>query len=174
MTFMWWDANMKPGDLVSAKPGFRTFHIMFPDGICRMMAYEFEIIGPEKSGEDDYNNQKGDNQMRYYPKKATGFEIDSDVAEKLGLLEQWEEWDGEQYDSEFGYEFEEKYGVSPSRVITFEDTRGGEVSGLTGFNDGSTYVLFDVDEEGEVWDKLLEVLDENGIELQSGSWSQLG
>ena len=30
---------------------FRTFHVMFPDGICRMMAYEFEIIGPEKSGE---------------------------------------------------------------------------------------------------------------------------
>ena len=112
--------------------------------------------------------------MRYYPKKATGFEIDSDVAEKLGLLEQWEEWDGEQYDSEFGYEFEDKYGVTPSRVITFEDTRGGEVSGLTGFSDGSTYVLFDVDEEGEAWDKLLETLDENSIELQSGSWSQLG
>jgi hypothetical protein len=48
------------------------------------------------------------------------------------------------------------------------------VSGLTGFSDGSTYVLFDVDEEGEAWDKLLETLDENSIELQSGSWSQLG
>jgi hypothetical protein len=200
---MWWDANMKPGDLVSAKPGFRTFHvspcgvivdetlstapprfwlgdafrtfhIMFPDGICRMMAYEFEIIGPEKSGEDDYNNQKGDNQMRYYPKSAVGFEINMTVAETLGLLEQWEEWDGEQFDSEFGYEFEEKYGVTPSRVITFEDSRGGEISGLTGFTNGSTYVLFDEDESGEAWDKLVEIIEQSDITLEDGSWSQLG
>jgi hypothetical protein len=168
-------------EILSASPGlflsgdmFRTFHIMFPDRICRMMTYEFEIISPEKSGEDDYNNQKGDNQMRYYPKSAVGFEINNTVAETLGLLEQWEEWDGEQYDSEFGYEFEEKHGVTPSRVVTFEDSRGGEISGLTGFTTGSTYVLFDEDESGEAWDKLVETLEENDIELEEGSWSQLG
>jgi hypothetical protein len=112
--------------------------------------------------------------MRYYPKSAVGFEINNTVAENLGLLEQWEEWDGEQFDSEFGYEFEEKHGVTPSRVITFEDSRGGEISGLTGFTNGSTYVLFDEDESGEAWDKLVETLEENDIELEDGSWSQLG
>ena len=194
---------MKPGDLVRVKTGyghpdvspygvivdellstasvrfpsgdmFRTFHVMFPDGICRMMAYEFEIIGPEKSGEDDYNNQKGDSQMRYYPKRAVGFEINMTVAETLGLLEQWAEWDGEQFDSEFGYEFEEKHGVKPVRVITFTDSRGGEISGLTGFANGSTYVLFDENERGMAWEKLIELLEENDIELEDGSWSQLG
>jgi hypothetical protein len=111
--------------------------------------------------------------MRYYPKSAVGFEINMTVAEELGLLEQWEEWDGEQYDSEFGYEFEEKYGVTPARVITFEDSRGGEISGLTGFTSGATYVLFDEDESGDDWDKLVEILEEKGITLEDGSWSQL-
>ena len=112
--------------------------------------------------------------MRYYPKRAVGFEINNDVAENLGLLEQWEEWDGEQFDSEFGYEFEEKHGVTPSRVITFEDSRGGEISGLTGFTNGATYVLFDEDESGDAWDKLLALLEEKGVDLDTGSWSQMG
>lgn len=112
--------------------------------------------------------------MRYYPKRAVGFEINMSVAETLGLLEQWEEWDGEQFDSEFGYEFEEKHGVTPVRVITFTDSRGGEISGLTGFANGSTYVLFDENERGVAWEKLIELLEENDIDLEDGSWSQLG
>lgn len=192
---------MKRGDLVKVRPGYRSFNvspygviidetpdirafasddvfrsvkITSLDGVYRMMAYEFEVIGPEKSGEDDYNNQKGDDQMRYYPKRAVGFEINMSVAETLGLLEQWEEWDGEQFDSEFGYEFEEKHGVTPTRVITFTNSRGGEISGLEGFANGSTYVLFDENERGESWEKLLELLEENDVELEDGSWSQLG
>ena len=112
--------------------------------------------------------------MRYYPKSAVGFEINMVVAEKLDLLEQWEEWDGEWYDSNFGYEFEEKYGVTPIAVIEFQERKGGEISGLTGFANGSTYVLFDEDEGEEAWDKLVKTLEEKGIELDEGSWSQLG
>lgn len=112
--------------------------------------------------------------MRYYPKSAVGFEINNTVAETLGLLEQWEEWDGEWYDSNFGYEFEEKYGVAPTAVIEFRERKGSEISGLTGFANDSTYVLFDEDEEGEAWEKLVEVLEENDIALEDGSWSQLG
>lgn len=60
---------MKPGDLVKVRPGYRSFNISpygviidetpdvrasvkitLLDGVYRMMAYEFEIIGPEKSG----------------------------------------------------------------------------------------------------------------------------
>jgi hypothetical protein len=29
---------------------FRTFHVAFPDGVYRMMAYEFEIVGAENPG----------------------------------------------------------------------------------------------------------------------------
>lgn len=112
--------------------------------------------------------------MRYYPKSAVGFEMNLVVAEKLELLDQWEEWDGEWYDSNFGYEFEEKYGVTSTAVIEFQERKGGEISGLTGFTNDTTYVLFDEDESGEAWDKLLALLDEKGIELEEGSWAQLG
>jgi hypothetical protein len=112
--------------------------------------------------------------MRYYPKSAVGFEINLVVAEKLDLLDQWEEWDGEWFDSNFGYEFEDKYGVMPLRVTEFHEKKGGEISGLTGFANGSTYVLFDDEESGEARDKLVEILEEKGIELEEGSWSELG
>ena len=29
---------------------FRTFHVTFPDGVYRMMAYEFEVITAENTG----------------------------------------------------------------------------------------------------------------------------
>ena len=112
--------------------------------------------------------------MRYYPKRAVGFEINLAVAEKLELVDPWEEWDGEWYDSNFGYDFEEKYGVAPIGVIEFKERKGGEISGLTGFANDTTYVLFDEDESGEAWDKLVAALEEKGIELEEGSWAQLG
>jgi hypothetical protein len=111
--------------------------------------------------------------MRYYPKTAKGFKIDDDVAETLGLLEEWQDWDGEQYDSDFAYAFEDKWGVYPYRVITFEESRGGEISGLTGFDNGETYILFEDGEEGESWDALMETLDDGSIVLEEGKWSQL-
>ena len=111
--------------------------------------------------------------MRYYPKSAVGFEMNLAVADKLDMIDQWEEWDGEWYDSNFGYEFEEKYGVIPIAVIEFRERKGGEISGLTGFANDTTYVLFDEDESGEAWDKLEALLEEKGITIDSGSWSQL-
>lgn len=112
--------------------------------------------------------------MRYYPKRATGFVINYTVAENLGMLEAWEDFDGEECDSNFASEFEATFNVYPRYVRSFHETRGGEVSGLTGFSEHVTYVLFDTDEEGEDWDKLVKVLEEKDIELESGSWSQLG
>jgi hypothetical protein len=112
--------------------------------------------------------------MRYYPKSATGFEINISVAESLNLLEAWEEFDGEECDSNFASEFEATYKVYPRYIRSFREERGGEVSGLTGFSEGVIYVLFDRDEEGEDWDNLVKLLEEHNIELESGSWSQLG
>jgi hypothetical protein len=111
--------------------------------------------------------------MRYYPKKAVGVEMNDEVAEDLGLLEQWEEWDGDQYESALMEDFESKYGVTPERLITFKDERGGEVSGVTGFEDGVTYLLFDKNESGDEWEALLDILSDKQIDLVKGSWSQL-
>lgn len=49
-----------------------------------------------------------------------------------------------------------------------------ENRGLTEFANSSTHILFDEDESGEEWDKLVETLEEKGIELDEGSWSRLG
>jgi hypothetical protein len=112
--------------------------------------------------------------MRYYPKSAKGFKVDMLVAEKLGLLDEWEEWDGEQYDSDFAYAFEDKWSVTPERVVKFEDTRGGEITGLSGFQNGETYVLFEKNEKGPHWKALRDALKQNDIPLEEGTWSQLG
>lgn len=112
--------------------------------------------------------------MRYYPKRATGFVINESVAETLGLLEAWEDFDGEECDSNFAAEFEGAFNVYPRYVRSFRETRGGEVSGLTGFAERVSYVLFEDDEEGADWDNLVKLLEEKGIELETGSWSQLG
>lgn len=111
--------------------------------------------------------------MRYCPKNAKGFKINDFVAEDLGIEECWGEWDGEQFDSDLAYEIEEKLGVYPYRIIKFEESRGGEITGLEGFDNGSTYVLFEEDESGEAWDKLEEMLEEKDITIESGAWSQL-
>jgi len=99
--------------------------------------------------------------------------MNTSVAEALGLLEQWEEWDGDQYENDLVYDFEDKYGLAPERLITFDDSRGGEISGLTGFESGTTYLLFDKNESGEEWDALLDILNDNQIEVVEGRWSQL-
>jgi hypothetical protein len=111
--------------------------------------------------------------VRYYPKDAKGFKIDDFVAQDLGIEECWGEWDGEQFDSDLAYEIEEKLGVYPYRIVKFEDSRGGEITGLTGFENGETYVLFGSGEDGEAWEKLEALLEEKDISVESGSWSQL-
>lgn len=111
--------------------------------------------------------------MKYYPKRAQGFEMNGDVAEALGLLQQWEEWDGDQFESELMADFEEKYGVTPERLIKFDDRKGGEVSGVTGFENGLHYLLFDKGETGDEWEALLDVLADNQLDIIEGSWSQL-
>ena len=111
--------------------------------------------------------------MRYYPKSAQGIEMNMSTAEALGLLDQWEEWDGDQYENDLIYDFEEKYSVTPERLITFDDSRGGEISGLKGFENGATYLLFDKGESGEEWEAFLDVLADNQIDVVEGSWSQL-
>ena len=105
--------------------------------------------------------------------KAVGIEMNDDVAASFDLSKEWENWDGEQYESTFCDIFENKHGIRPTWIMEFHSSRGAEISGLRGFNDCATYLLFQSDEERDLLDSLSEILDENDIEIERGSWSQL-
>lgn len=128
--------------------------------------------------------------MRYYPKNAVGFELD---AIDVGLLESVDDdcdckpwgryvlealdtWDGNEcFDDELFNEFEGEHGVTPMRIGSLQDERGGEVSGVRGFELGINYLFFDPEEQDEDdWAKFESFLDDQGIQIVKGSWSQLG
>lgn len=115
--------------------------------------------------------------MRYYPKNAIGFEIDEEVANTLGetIGEMFSTWDGYAYDEELFSEVENEHGVIPMRIGMLNESRGGEVSGVTGFDNNTKYLFFDVKEQDEEsWNKFVEFLSDNFIHTVEGSWSQLG
>jgi len=54
--------------------------------------------------------------MHFSPQKASGFKIDEEVAEGLGLLKEYKVWkDDWDYDA-FCDAFKEKYGAKPSEL----------------------------------------------------------
>ena len=115
--------------------------------------------------------------MRYYPKNAVGFEITEEVADILGptILELFESWDGYVYDEELFNEIESEHGVTPMRVGVLNESRGGEVQGVSGFDNDTKYLFFDVEEQDEEnWSAFVRFLESNDIYTTEGSWSQLG
>jgi len=53
--------------------------------------------------------------------------------------------------------------------------RGGEVSGVTGFDTDTEYLFFDQrEQDDDSWQAFLDTLEEHNIPLVEGSWSQLG
>lgn len=115
--------------------------------------------------------------MRYYPKNAVGFEINEEVADILGpgICELFETWDGYVYDEELFDAIEEEHGVTPMRVGILNESRGGEVQGVSGFDNDTKYLFFDVEEQDEEnWSAFLRFLENNDIYTTEGSWSQLG
>lgn len=114
--------------------------------------------------------------MRYYPKNAVGFEINEEVADILGptILELFESWDGYAYDEELFDEIASEHGVVPMRVGLLNESRGGEVQGVSGFDNDTKYLFFDIEEQDEEnWPSFLQFLENNDITLTEGSWSQL-
>ena len=115
--------------------------------------------------------------MRYYPKNAVGFKIDEEVAEVLGpaVSELFETWDGYVYDEELFEAIQEEHGVTPMRVGVLNESRGGEVQGVSGFDNDTKYLFFDIEEQDEEsWAKFVQFLQDNYIYTTEGSWSQLG
>lgn len=115
--------------------------------------------------------------MEYYPQSKKGFVINEEVAEQLGVLEEYLIWEND-YDEEILLErFEELHNVLPDRLRSFEWRKGGYVQGLQGFEYDVPYLVFcdDVAEDyKEDWEKLSALLEENDIEVVDGFWSELG
>ena len=115
--------------------------------------------------------------MQFYPQNRKGFIINEDVAEQLGVLEEYLIWEND-YDEEILLErFEELHNVLPDRLRSFEWRRGGEVQGLQGFEYDVPYLVFndDVAEDyKEDWENLSALLEENDVEVVDGFWSELG
>ena len=106
--------------------------------------------------------------MHYSPQRASGFKIDEEVAEGLGLLKEYKVWkDDWDYDA-FCDAFEEKYGAKPSELKEFEYQRGGYIQGLEGFEYDADYVLWS--EWGE--DPPSEL--PNDLLLEEATWAELG
>ena len=107
--------------------------------------------------------------MQFYVRNAVGFEINFSIAEKIGL--------GDDFDRPYFDEaLKEKFKIKPhAQIQKFVYERGGEVQGLEGFEYGKTYCWFFQDEaKGRGWKKFIKALEDNGISMIEGYWSQLG
>ena len=139
--------------------------------------------------------------MRYYPKKAVGVELrfvrglmedhvvpmlledfrsegeDEEFIESYvhPLMEALDEWSGDSYDDVVFDAIYEEFGIEPMRMGNLPDERGGEVSGVTGFDTDTEYLFFDQrEQDDDSWQAFLDTLEEHNIPLVEGSWSQLG
>jgi hypothetical protein len=113
--------------------------------------------------------------MQVYSQSIKGFLIDTELANDLGLLDEFLIWE-EVYDVEpFREAFEEKYGVAPLDLKHFEYSREGHIKSLSGFDWDETYVVFDeLTEDLAEWSQMVKELEkELDILIEEGSWSEV-
>lgn len=85
------------------------------------------------------------------------------------------DWTGDAYDDFIFEEIQSWHEVVPMRIGEICDERGGETTGVSGFEQGVEYLIFDPREQDkDKWAAFKEHLDKHGISLVEGSWSQLG
>lgn len=85
------------------------------------------------------------------------------------------DWSGDMYDDVIFDAINTWHEVVPMRIGELSDERGGEISGVTGFEQGIEYLIFDLREQDAAsWKQFKAHLDEHEIPLVEGSWSQLG
>jgi hypothetical protein len=104
--------------------------------------------------------------MYFSPRSANGFKINDEIAQQIGLFEEFriyaDDWD---YDP-FCFAFKEKYNTEPDEIKFFEYERGGYIQGLEGFEYDEFYVLFS--DHGDLSGLPID------IEVEYGEWSELG
>lgn len=124
-----------------------------------------------------------DFEARLQELRSAGNEKDADLLEDKGIGGPWHyevlaainEWDGDAYDDSIFDAFDTWHSVVPMRVGELNDERGGEVSGVSGFEQGVEYLFFDPrEQDSSAWNQFKAHLEEHGIDLVEGSWSQLG
>jgi len=111
--------------------------------------------------------------MNLLSKQRKGFIINSELAEILGLLEEYMAWkEGSDHES-FCIAFEEKFGIFPETLQAFDYEHSQTVQDLTGFEWETSYVLFEDYQEGSAdWEKMIDVLEEEDINVDHGSWAE--
>ena len=115
--------------------------------------------------------------------RESGDEDSADKLEEKGPEGAWNaailaairDWSGDHYDDFVFDEFNSWHEVVPMRIGELTDERGGETTGVTGFEQGVDYVIFDTrEQDSAAWDRFKAHLEEHSIDLIEGSWSQLG
>jgi hypothetical protein len=85
------------------------------------------------------------------------------------------EWSGDHYDDFIFEEMDSCHSVTPMWIGNLPDERGGEITGVQGFDTSTEYLIFNPREQDkESWDEFKSHLEQHGIPLVEGSWSQLG
>ena len=113
--------------------------------------------------------------MHYYPQHFLGFVVNEEVAEQLELTEAFNIYEMSYDEDEFFDQFEDRFGIPPYQFTDTTYHKGGYVQGLQGFNWDSTYVCFHPATAGdEKWNNMVSQLEEIGISMHEGRWSQLG
>jgi len=112
--------------------------------------------------------------MQTRPTRKKGFIFNEDVAEDLGILNEYKIWEDEYDYTPLVEIFNKKFGVEPEYPKRFDRDY---VQSLQGFDWDATYLLFDSYAEkayADEWDKFINSLEEMDIDFIEGSWSELG
>lgn len=118
--------------------------------------------------------------MYYSPRKAIGFQIDENLAEEMGLLEEFKQWRKDGNEEPFAKGFKAKF-KPPGEYLDiyiqeFVAERGGEVQGLHGFDYGTPYVYFpDIKRTEKGWRPFIKKMEGKflGLYFADAEWSQL-
>lgn len=118
--------------------------------------------------------------MEYWPQNAIGFEINDELADKMGLADEFNTWEIDKDETPFMQAFKSKFKPPGDyidlRIQKFEGERGGYTQGLEGFEYDKTYCYFPgTSEKDKGWRPFIRKLEKiEGLKFQSATWSQLG
>ena len=112
--------------------------------------------------------------MQYHPQERRGFVIDLELADTMGLLNEFVIWEDTGDDEIFCVAFEEKYGIYPDKLESFQPNRLEDILNLNGFEWDKTYVLFEEYQNNTIdWEKMVDFLEDEDVNLDYGSWAEL-
>lgn len=113
--------------------------------------------------------------MQFYPQHYFGFAIDDGIAQKLNLAEAYNNYETNFDENDFFDGFEDSFGVEPYNLADTTYSRGGYIQSLTGFEWDQIYVCFHPATVGdERWSTMVSKLEDLGVTVTEGRWSQLG